>query len=84
MNHRLEMYLKRRIKRTEVQIESYKDYESTTYTFHGGWSKGYHEGVLTTLQDILDMIEDEYSIEDEIRHNRAFLEYRIKGRYDEP
>ncbi len=78
MNTKLEMYLKRRIKRTEVQVESYKDYESATYTFHGGWSKGYHEGMLTTLQDILDMIEDEYPIQEKMLHDQAFFEAFIK------
>lgn len=59
MNDKLEIYLKRKIARTKNNIKRCENYSSDTHTFHGGWEKGYHEGRLSILEDILDMIEDE-------------------------
>lgn len=59
MPDKLEIYLKRQVVRTKNNIEHCEDYSSDTHTFHGGWKKGYHEGRLSVLEDILDMIEDE-------------------------
>lgn len=56
--------IERKIKRAEKQIEflkeSHGDNPNQTHTYWGGWSLGYWEGRLTTLEDILDSFEGEY------------------------
>ena len=51
--------LKRRIKHFKMRFDSCKDYNSTDHSFHGGWTKGYYEGALAILEDILDEIEEQ-------------------------
>ena len=80
MNDKLEIYLKRKVARTKNNIEHCENYSSDTHTFHGGWSKGYHEGMLSTLEDILDMIEDGYPIEEKMMHEQAYYEAFIKDK----
>ena len=55
---KIKKFLDRKIRRSEAEIEKYKEYNSKDHTFHGGWSKGYAEGRLSALQDIEDMIEE--------------------------
>lgn len=55
---KIKKFLDRKIRRSEAEIEKYKEYNSKDHTFHSGWSKGYAEGRLSALQDIEDMIEE--------------------------
>ncbi len=49
--------LKRRIEKSKVTLETMKDWDSNSHTFYGGWSKGYTEGKLAILEDLLDELE---------------------------
>ena len=55
---KIKKFLDRKIRRSEAEVEKYKEYNSKDHTFHGGWSKGYAEGRLSALQDIEDMIDE--------------------------
>ena len=59
MMDNIKKYIVRRLSRLEKQSEKLKDYNSKQHTFHGGWEKGYSEGQVRVLEDILDMIEED-------------------------
>lgn len=55
--------LERKIVRIKSKVENLKqehgDKPSITHTYHGGWSLGYWEGKLSTLEDILDDLDEQ-------------------------
>lgn len=49
--------LKRAINRVEKRLARYEDRDTSSMTFHGGWSVGYWAGRLSALEDLLDSLE---------------------------
>lgn len=51
--------LERRIQRLRTLLEPMEGWDQYSHTFHGGWSKGYNEGKLAILEDLLDELKGE-------------------------
>lgn len=75
----IKKYIVRRLSRLEKQSENLKDYNSKEHTFHGGWEKGYYDGQVRVLEDILDMIED---LEESDKY-REELNFRLRRQLQE-
>lgn len=54
--------IERSLKLARRRAEPYKDATEKTHTFHGGWSKGYHEGRIAALESVLDELDNEPSL----------------------
>ena len=75
----IKKYILRRLSRLEKQSESCKNCNSKEHTFHGGWEKGYSDGQVRVLEDILDMIED---LEESDKY-RQELNFRLRKQWQE-
>lgn len=58
----LKEYINGRISHANKRVKQFRDSHgdnpNETHTYHGGWSLGYWEGLLSAYEKILDEIED--------------------------
>ena len=54
--------LERKIRHAKNRVNNYKELHGDnpikTHTYHGGWSRGYWEGKLSTYEDMLDEMNE--------------------------
>lgn len=66
--------IERKIKRSRDRVEDYKSYEDNL-SVYGHWSLGYYEGINSTLENLLDDIEEtiqkQYETEEKINVNNT-------------
>lgn len=77
-NPNIEKYVRRKINRVAMHVDITKDYNANDHTFHGGWEKGYYQGKLSVLEDILDMIDEMHEEEAAAAQFRSELIERMK------
>lgn len=54
--------IERSLKLARRRAEPYKNATEQTHNFHGGFSKGYHEGKIAAFESILDELDNELSL----------------------
>jgi|GEM_PF-6498616 len=56
---RLRDFVSRKLKHNTSKALAYKEASADSHNFHGGWSKGYHEGIVSVCEEVLDLLKGE-------------------------